>query len=495
MQTFTEDYVPAVLNQFAGAGVRWARAQILWSVVEPTNTTPPTYNWFATDRAASALAEAGFATIFTVYHHPSWAATTDCGRIDKVPLTRYQAFLGALVERYDGDGIADAPRSPRVGAWEIMNEPDFNLQEAKGEDDYGGCFGADPSGYGTLLRAAFLAVKGADPSAQVVFGGVAYDRFYNKPDYGGPGGPFDYHFVGNVLSWLKLHHGGESQWPFFNQVGVHVYNDFRNNWDGPQPYNQELVGKVSHFRGNQLFRAGQFDLTGVPVDVSEASLPSLPGDTFTNRSETLQAIYPGQMMARAKVADAIRATWFLAEDNFTGPCDSPYSWFTFGLLRSLAVFNAAQGCPVNPLPGYSVSMPHEPKPALTALGVAAAQLAGATFDTQLGPLQTGSMQIEAHRFLQGGTAVIIAFTDNGERIGRRASPPVQRNMTFDASVLPGWTGRIAVTSHMGNVIYRDGTSIVLTLTQAPVYVRPVPLAAQGDGWRKRIVSWLTGGGR
>ncbi len=181
---------------------------------------------------------------------------------------------------------------------------------------------------------------------------------------------------GDVLTWLKANHGAESQWPFFDQIGVHVYNDFRNNWDGPQPYNQELIGKVAHFRGNQLFRVGQFDLAGMPVDVSEVSLPSLPSDEFTDRSETLQAVYPGQVLARAMVAGAARAIWFSAEDNFTGACDNPYAWFTFGLLRSQPVYQAAQGCGLNPLPGYTVSVPHEPKPALTALGVAVEQLGG-----------------------------------------------------------------------------------------------------------------------
>ncbi len=66
-------------------------------------------------------------------------------------------------------------------------------------------------------------------------------------------------------------------------------------------------------------------------------------------------------------------------------------------------------------------------------------------------------------------------------------------MTFDASVLPGWTGRIAVTDHLGNTTYHDGTSVTLTLTQAPVYVRPAPLAAAGAGWWQRLRTWLAGG--
>ena len=39
---------------------------------------------------------AGVTPIGVVYNHPDWAATTACGRVDRVPLTRYQAFMQAL---------------------------------------------------------------------------------------------------------------------------------------------------------------------------------------------------------------------------------------------------------------------------------------------------------------------------------------------------------------------------------------------------------------
>ena len=28
-------------------------------------------------------------------------------------------------------------------------------------------------------------------------------------------------------------------------MALHVYNDYRNNWDGPQPYRQELAAKLT----------------------------------------------------------------------------------------------------------------------------------------------------------------------------------------------------------------------------------------------------------
>jgi hypothetical protein len=492
VQLFTGDDAAEPLGQLSDAGARWARVQVLWRYIEPTDTAPPSYDWTYLDGVFRRLILAGFTPIGTVYLHPEWAATTGCGRVDLVPLTRYQAFMAALAERYDGDGVADAPQSPRVRHWEVQNEPDFNPNQANGEADYGGCFGGDPSGYGQLLRSGYLGLKSASAAAVVIFGGVAYDRFYNVPGYT-PVGPFDVHFTGDVIAWLKTNHGTESGYPFFDEVALHVYNDFRNYWDGIQPNDQELVGKVRRFRDEQLKRAGQFDFSGRPLGLSEASLPSMPADAFTERSEELQAVYPGQMLARSLAVGVKYTIWFSAEDNFSGDCANPYAWLTFGLLRSLAVYQAAQACSVNPLPDYYVEGEHEPKSALTAYQVAGEQLDGATLDQQLGTGQTGSSFIEAYRFQKSGGYRIVAFTDTGERLGRRASPPLTRVMTFSAAILPGWTDRIEVVDHLGNVSFRTGSSIPLTITQAPVYVRPVPLPlvllarpGAGEAFRERI---------
>jgi len=128
---------------------------------------------------------------------------------------------------------------------------------------------------------------------------------------------------------------------------------------------------------------------------------------------------------------------------------------------------------MNPIPEYYVAADHEPKPAHTAYGVAVRELDGASFRAQLTTTQTGSAQIEAYRFARSdGVSVIAAFTDNGERLGRRGYPPVERSMTFDAGILPGWTGSLTVVDYLGNVTHLTGSSIAITIRQAPIFVRP-----------------------
>jgi hypothetical protein len=84
-----------------------------------------------------------------------WCAPTDPAA--------FATWAAQVVERYDGDGEDDAPGSPRIAVWQIWNEPD---------QDGTWLPRADPVAYGTMLRAAYRAIKEADPSATVLSGGV-----------------------------------------------------------------------------------------------------------------------------------------------------------------------------------------------------------------------------------------------------------------------------------------------------------------------------------
>ncbi len=107
-------------------------------------TTPEAYR----DPACVAHADAIGAPAY-------WCAPTD--------LQAYARWAGMVVERYDGDGIDDAPGSPRIAAWEIWNEPDIADTWLPQPDPYR---------YGVMLRLAYAAIKQADPTALVLNGGV-----------------------------------------------------------------------------------------------------------------------------------------------------------------------------------------------------------------------------------------------------------------------------------------------------------------------------------
>ncbi|MCF7860736.1 hypothetical protein K9M79_00700 [Candidatus Woesearchaeota archaeon] len=73
----------------------------------------------------------------------------------------YKKFIQAAAERYDGDGINDAPGSPVVSVWQIGNECDLN-----------GCAGG-LADYAEILKASFEAIKLANEDIKVAISGIS----------------------------------------------------------------------------------------------------------------------------------------------------------------------------------------------------------------------------------------------------------------------------------------------------------------------------------
>ena len=71
-------------------------------------------------------------------------------------MTKYQRWVRAVVERYDGDGVDDMPGlTAPIKIWQVDNEPPRRRE-----------------GYADLVRITSQAVKEADPTAKVLIGGL-----------------------------------------------------------------------------------------------------------------------------------------------------------------------------------------------------------------------------------------------------------------------------------------------------------------------------------
>jgi hypothetical protein len=148
------------------AGVGSWRVEMAWDLVEPS---PGAFDWTGTDRKVLAAARQGIDVLGLALRAPAWA---NGGSGDPfVPPRKppdYAAYLTALIARYGPSGSlwAEHPEVARhpVRTWEIWNEP--NLK------DY---FRAQPFArpYAALLRAAYPAVKRADPGARVLMASMA----------------------------------------------------------------------------------------------------------------------------------------------------------------------------------------------------------------------------------------------------------------------------------------------------------------------------------
>ncbi len=127
------------------------------------------------DAWVAAVQGAGLEPVMMVSPWPG----NDTGRVTDhyLPddMAKYGAYVQALVERYDGDGIDDMPqlRGP-VRYWEVDNEPDLkNSMVARGAGaPYDAASFCTPAEYAKVLIASSTAIKAASSEARVLNAGL-----------------------------------------------------------------------------------------------------------------------------------------------------------------------------------------------------------------------------------------------------------------------------------------------------------------------------------
>lgn len=149
-------------------GAQWSREEICWACWGRDE-----HNDFY-DRRIAMLANAGMGIIGMLlttpeeYRDPACVAYASQTRqpdywCQPTDMDAYARWAALVVERYDGDGVRDAPGSPRIAVWEIWNEPDMEGTWLPH---------ANPDAYAQMLRKSYTAIKAADPTATVLSGGV-----------------------------------------------------------------------------------------------------------------------------------------------------------------------------------------------------------------------------------------------------------------------------------------------------------------------------------
>ncbi|MBJ7289646.1 cellulase family glycosylhydrolase [Williamsia sp.] len=138
------------LDQMQSLGVKDLRIVVPWALVE---TADGSYDWTAIDNMVNAATARGMGVMGVVTTTPAWAKQpfTSPYQPPSNPLD-YGNFMSTLASRYAG----------KVSAYEVWNEPNAGFAFAPIPD---------PAAYTSLLKAAYGAIKAADPQATVI-GGV-----------------------------------------------------------------------------------------------------------------------------------------------------------------------------------------------------------------------------------------------------------------------------------------------------------------------------------
>ncbi|WP_131815088.1 cellulase family glycosylhydrolase [Mycolicibacterium holsaticum] len=148
------DDVNRQLDLMVNTGVRSARIMMPWAGIQPA---PQEWNWGQADLIVNAANARGIAVVALLNSTPGWA--TGGGPAVAAPPASAEAFgtfAGTMASHFAG----------RVAAYELWNE-----QNAV--QFWAGPAGPQPDRFAGLLKAAYPAIKAADPNATVVAGGLS----------------------------------------------------------------------------------------------------------------------------------------------------------------------------------------------------------------------------------------------------------------------------------------------------------------------------------
>lgn len=304
-----ENEARALIGKARRIGAAWSREEISWAAWGNDRG-----NRFY-DRRIKLLTDAGIGVIGMLLTTPERYSSPEClsyAHITQQPAywcaptdpAAYAAWAAGVVERYDGDGIDDAPGSPRIDAWEIWNEPD---------QDGTWLPHADPVAYAHLLRAAHDAIKAADPTALVLNGGVM---------------TFDGVGVNNFMSQVVAVAG----WDSFDVLSLHPWlidyaPDEPSLINPRERYDVTIPGRLAMAQRWVDEHGG-----GKPIWITEVGWSVCGGVCAPQfaKSEDQQADYMVRTFILAAAAGIEHVSYFQLEDKFSG---AQIPWSQAALLR------------------------------------------------------------------------------------------------------------------------------------------------------------------
>lgn len=308
-RAFSNPKVPAAA---AVLGATWVRMNfaVSWRAVQPTPTSP--YNWSVLQRFEQTLRdlnELGLEPMVIVGEHPYWATVypSSCAAIADEFHDEFAAFLAALVSRY----------KDQVSYWEIGNEPDVDPTLVRRDSGFG-CWGdiRDPyyggERFGRMLKQAAAAIRGADPNAKIIFGGLLLSAPVTRdPRFGTPE---------RFLEGALRAGAGDS----FDYLGYHAYPSYVDVF-GPEFDYDRFPGSPWAERGGwSVGKAGyvrevlaQFGLSK-PLMLNETGLICTQ-NAFTQCSPPSAAFFDAQanhvvrVATRAESVGVTNVIWYTLE--------------------------------------------------------------------------------------------------------------------------------------------------------------------------------------
>jgi Cellulase (glycosyl hydrolase family 5) len=293
------------LDLAQSAGVNTIDFEASWGRLDQGDSggSRRTYDWYQADRLVSAARARDMQVTFILTQTPDWVhpnlqKTVPDGddRMWFVPkgeteLQHWSNFVRDVVGRY----------GEQVSHFEVWNEPNAQVFWKPYPD---------AGEYAALLREAYLSAKDKDPTAKIVFGGLAENSLGYLNEY--------YRVV------KASYHDAASHSYFFDVLGVHPYADDRS----PQRYTQDAIyegeyGEVDkNFMGFVRMRELMEDQgdSGKNLLLSEYGFSTT--DTWMDAvSDSRRALYLKQAYEQARSISYVEGlSWYAYHPN---PADGP----------------------------------------------------------------------------------------------------------------------------------------------------------------------------
>ncbi len=163
---------PEHFQRLKRGGVDSIRTPIGWSAVQASPGGP--IDWTGVDTVVRGAATAGLEVLPFLSGAPSWAVAVDrrFGSPVTLPVktglqrSGWTSFVRQAILRYGPGGSfwAENPGLPEqpIRTWQIWNEENFKYFVAR----------PNPADYGKLVKLSYAAIKGVDPGAQIILGGM-----------------------------------------------------------------------------------------------------------------------------------------------------------------------------------------------------------------------------------------------------------------------------------------------------------------------------------
>jgi polysaccharide biosynthesis protein PslG len=313
------------LDMMAASGCAWVRMSFPWAELEPTPDAVLRHRLWPLRNAVDQAKSRGLRVLVTISTAPEWALPDDPAMLAYPE--PFGEMMGTLAHELRG----------KVDAWQIWNEPNI-IAETNGL--------IDPAGFFPLLKAAYPAIKAADPEALVVFPGLAPCSLM-LPDLA-----MDNTWY--LESLLRMNNGEAAG--YFDVLAVHPYgaaNEPDTYWPGNLSVLPEWVAAPEfYFRGAERSRRVMVELglEHKPIWFTEMGWPVGAYNPVWGYGRWITNDLQRQYLVRA--FEIMRTEWDWVEVAF------------------VFILNAEEygGTSNNPFVGFSlIRADRTPRPAFTAM--------------------------------------------------------------------------------------------------------------------------------